>query len=130
MNATPVSAMVALGLLMVKLKVVVPPTPMAAAPNALAMVGAATKVPLHWAIETVLLSSVTAPFCARALPDKLAPVSKVMLVNARMFPMNEVVVPRVAELPTCQNTSQAEAPLMRFTEELLAVVSVLPRSGK
>jgi hypothetical protein len=39
MNATPVSAMVALGLLMVKLKVVVPPTPMAAAPNALAMVG-------------------------------------------------------------------------------------------
>jgi hypothetical protein len=125
-KATPFSAMVAFGLLMVKLKVVVPPTPIAAAPNALMMLGGAIKLTLHWAIETVLLSSVTAPVCARALPDKLAPVFKVMLVNARMFPMNEVVVPRVAELPTCQNTSQAEAPLMGFTEELLAVVSVLP----
>ena len=84
------------------------------------------KLALHSVMETMLLSSVTAPVCAKALPDTLAPVFKVMLVSARMFPMNEVVVPRVAELPTCQNTLQPEPPLMMFTDELLAVVSVLP----
>src|SRR5450830_406231 len=73
-----------------------------------------------------LVSSVTAPFRARSLPDAFAPVVKVMLVSARMFPANEVVVPRVAELPTCQNTLQFDPPLMTWTTELLAVVSVLP----
>ena len=34
----------------------------------------------------------------------LAPVFSVMLVSARMSPTNAVVVPSVAELPTCQNT--------------------------
>ena len=52
-----------------------------------------------------LLSSVTAPFRAKALPQLMpAPVFIVMLVSARIFPANAVVVPRVAELPTCQNT--------------------------
>src|SRR6185295_5579536 len=46
-----------------------------------------------------LLSSVTAPFRAKALPARLAPVFKVMLVSARMFPVKSVRVPRVAELP-------------------------------
>jgi len=55
-----------------------------------------------------------------------APVFRVMLARARMFPSNAVRVPSVAELPTCQNTLQASALLMRRTEELLAVVSVLP----
>jgi hypothetical protein len=36
-----------------------------------------------------------------------------------------VFVPSVAELPTCQNTFPAVAPLARTTEDLLAVVSVL-----
>ena len=75
---------------------------------------------------TVLLSSVTAAFRARALPFTLALVFKVMLWSARIFPANEVVVPRVAELPTCHHTPQAEAPLVSVIEELLAVVSVLP----
>ena len=53
----------------------------------------------------LLVSSVTAPFCARAAPQAmLAPVFSVMLVSARMSPTNDVVVPSVAELPTCQNT--------------------------
>jgi hypothetical protein len=43
-----------------------------------------------------------------------------------MLPSNAVLVPRVAELVTCQNTFPAVAPLARTTEELLAVVSVLP----
>ena len=48
----------------------------------------------------VLLSKVTAPFRAKALPQPMvAPVFRVMLVSARIFPWNEVVVPRVAELP-------------------------------
>jgi hypothetical protein len=123
---TPVSATAAFGLLIVKLKVVVPPTPMAAAPNFLIMVGDAMKMAAQSVTETMLLARVTAPFCAKALPDIVAPVFNVMLVRARMFPMNEVVVPRTAELPICQNTLQLEPPLIMLTEELLAVVSVLP----
>ena len=76
---------------------------------------------------TVELSSVTAPVRARALPDNDAPVVRVMLANARMFPPNVVPVPRVAELPTCQNTlPQREPPFVMTTDELLAVVRVLP----
>src|ERR1700719_1782856 len=52
-----------------------------------------------------LLFRVTAPLIANALPQvMLAPLFRVMLVSARMFPAKAVVVPRVAELPTCQNT--------------------------
>jgi hypothetical protein len=49
-----------------------------------------------------------------------------MLVSAAILPTNEVLVPRVAELPTCQKTPQLDALLIRRTDELLAVVSVLP----
>ena len=43
-----------------------------------------------------------------------------------MFPANVVVEPRVAELPTCQNTLQSEpAPVTVTDDEPLAVVSVL-----
>jgi hypothetical protein len=65
-------------------------------------VGALEQVEL----ETVLVSIVTAPFRANALPDTLAPVVRLMLVSARMFPMNAVRVPSVAELPICQNALQ------------------------
>jgi pyruvoyl-dependent arginine decarboxylase (PvlArgDC) len=47
-------------------------------------------------------------------------------VNAKIEPRNTVVVSSVAELPTCQNTLQADAPLMRLTVLLGAVMSVLP----
>ena len=60
--------------------------------------------------ETVmsLSSSVTAASSAKALPFKmLALVTMVMLVRAIIVPMNWVRVPRVAELPTRQNTLQA-----------------------
>ena len=43
-----------------------------------------------------------------------------------MFPANVMVVPRVAELPTCQNMLQLEPPLITETDDPLAVVSVLP----
>jgi hypothetical protein len=81
---------------------------------------------MQFAIETELVSIVTAPLRAIALPDTLAPVVKVTLASAKIFPTNAVVVPRVAELPTCQNTLQLLPPLITLTEEALAVVSVLP----
>ena len=72
-------------------------------------------------------SNVTAPFCAKALPQTIfAPVFRVMLVSARIFPWNEVLVPSVAELPTFQNTLHAEPLFVIRTDELLAVVSALP----
>jgi hypothetical protein len=43
-----------------------------------------------------------------------------------MVPTNLVVVPRVAELPTCQKTSHAWVESRTLTTELLAVVSLLP----
>jgi hypothetical protein len=47
-----------------------------------------------------------------------------------MLPTKSVPVPRVAELPICQNTLQATPgpPLMTTTDASLAVVSVLPIS--
>ncbi len=77
--------------------------------------------------STLLVSSVTAPFRASARPPvTLALVFKVMLVSARMLPRKVVVVPTIAELPTCQKTLQGEPPLIKMTDELLAVVRVLP----
>src|SRR6185503_15115493 len=62
-------------------------------------------------VETTLLSIVTAPFRAKARPHGIcAPVFSVILVSARIFPSNVVVVPRVAELPTCQNTESLGLP--------------------
>ncbi len=54
------------------------------------------------------------------------PVVTVIDVRARMLPTKVEPVPSVAELPTCQNTLQAWAPLMRLTLEADAVVSVEP----
>ena len=62
-----------------------------------------------------------------ALPHAMfAPVVRVMLASATIVPAKSVVVPSVAELPTCQNTSLPLAPLMNLMSEALAVVSVLP----
>ena len=80
----------------------------------------------HTELEMLLVSIVTAPFRARALPEMITRVVSVMLVRARMFPENRASVPSVAELPTCQNTLQLEPMLDMRTLELLAVVSVLP----
>lgn len=42
-------------------------------------------------------------------------MSSVIDARAIMFPVNEVLVPRVAELPTCQNTFCAWALPIRLT---------------
>src|SRR5687767_14859896 len=60
-------------------------------------------------------SNVTVPLRARARPCRVALVAMVMLVRARMLPCIALKVPIAAELPTCQKTLQAEAPLIRTT---------------
>jgi hypothetical protein len=69
-----------------------------------------------------LLSNVTAPVRARALPFSVAPVVSVTDAWAIMVPANVVLVPRVAELPTCQNTFSDTAPPDRMTWLLPAAV--------
>jgi len=71
----------------------------------LVLVGVEVAADQH-ALETWLSSIVTAPLIASAPPCIRAPVVRVMLVSARIFPANPVLVPRVAELPTCQKTLQ------------------------
>ena len=58
----------------------------------------------------VLVSRLTWPLRARTRPWIVAPVSTVMLASAMTVPTKVVVVPMVAELPTCQKTLQACAP--------------------
>jgi hypothetical protein len=76
----------------------------------------------------VLSSMVTAPPRARTRPFTVAPVSSVADAVARIVPAKLVVVPKVAELPTCQNTLHACAPFSSTTELDEAVVSVEPAS--
>lgn len=77
---------------------------------------------------TVMTSSsrVTAPLRASARPIIVSPVVTVIDCSARIFPWNAEFVPSVAELPTCQYTLQACAPLVSkmWLDEL--VMSVEP----
>jgi hypothetical protein len=63
--------------------------------------------------EMMLVSSVTAPVCARSRPSKFAPVPMLMDVSARTLPKKVVPEPIVAELATFHHTLQAEAILFR-----------------
>src|ERR1700676_3074697 len=72
---------------------------------------------------TVLVTKVTAATCVKTLPSTIAPVCSVIDADARIFPRKSVP-PKVAELPTCQKTLDALAPLVRITWQQLATVSV------
>lgn len=74
----------------------------------------------------MLVSSVTAPFLASALPVRFAPVFKVMLDSAIRLPINDVVVPSVAEVPICQVTPHGFPLLIMTTDDPPAVVNALP----
>jgi hypothetical protein len=77
-------------------------------------------------IEKVLVSMVTAPVWAKARPHwSVAPVSSVMLVNARRVPSNDVVVSSVAELPTFQYRPAPAPVLITLTIDPGEVISVL-----
>ena len=68
-------------------------------------------------LGAVIVSSmrVTSPLRASARPAMVTPLFTVIDVRARMVPVKSELVPRVAELPTCQNTLQAWAPSVRMT---------------
>ena len=72
--------------------------------------------------KILLLSSVTEPLRASARPSMFVPVVTLIEVRAMMVPTKVELVPRVAELPTCQNTLHAEAPFVRSTRLEEAVV--------
>jgi hypothetical protein len=75
---------------------------------------------------TVLESSVTAPPRASSRPSTVAKVLAVIEVKAMIVPAKVEPTPSVAELPTCQKTLQAWAPLTSRTVLLVAVVRVDP----
>lgn len=76
-------------------------------------------------LEMVFESIVTAACKAIARPHNIfAVVLRVILWSAKILPANVVLVPRVAELPTYQNTPGFTPPLIIDTEEPLAVVNV------
>ena len=72
----------------------------------------------------VLLAIVTEPILANPLPLSVAPVLKVMDCIAITVPLKTEVVPKVAELPTCQKILDANAPPLRITLRPGVVVSV------
>ena len=74
----------------------------------------------------VLESRLTCPLRASTLPATVVPVCTVADVRARTLPTNVVRVPRVALLPTCQNTLQGWAAPIRWTVLSEAVFSVDP----
>ena len=73
----------------------------------------------------VLPAIVTAPVLANALPSSVAPVLKVMDCIAITVPLKTEVVPKVAELPTCQKMLDASAPPLKITLRPDVVVSVV-----
>ena len=63
----------------------------------------------------VLASIVMAPVLVNALPVRVAPVLKEMDSIAMTVPLKSQVVPKVAELPTCQKILEADAPPAKIT---------------
>jgi hypothetical protein len=80
----------------------------------------------HTGVVTRFESNVVAPLRARSRPATVALVVAVMEVRASTLPTKVVRTPSVAELPTCQNTLQACAPLTSTTLLSVAVTTVDP----
>jgi hypothetical protein len=85
-----------------------------------------TTAAAHVGTVMTLSSRVTAPFRAKTRPLTSAPVLSVMDVSARSEPLNWLVVPSVAELPTCQKTWHACAPFSSTTRLPVAATNVEP----
>ena len=75
--------------------------------------------------EIVLDCSDTWPVCARTRPFKVAPVFMVMEVSAKILPINDVVVSRVAELPILHHTLQGSPPVTDEPGDVMRVDTVL-----
>ena len=88
------------------------------------VVGVPPGVVAHIEALMTLSSRVTPPLRASTRPRTVAPVFSEMSERAMRLPWKAVVVPMVAELPTCQKTLHGDAPLTSCTELADAVVSV------
>ncbi len=79
-------------------------------------------------MERVFVSMVTLPVDAKALPQlSVAPVPKVMLVYARIFPANVAPASMVADpAGITQNTLSFDPTLLKATVEPTSAVSELP----
>ena len=77
--------------------------------------------------EMVFPSKVTVPaVCTKSRPFKVAPVFRALTpLSAKIFPINEVVVPRVTELPTLHHTLQGSSPVTDEPGEVISVDTVL-----
>jgi hypothetical protein len=69
----------------------IPPTVMDAGLKDLFTAGGTSTAAAHEEIEMAFVSMVTAPFCARARPERVASVVMVILVRARIFPTKEML---------------------------------------
>jgi hypothetical protein len=115
----------------VAVAVPVGPAVVLAVPVGLALVGDADGLlPVlgGQAAGTLMVSSlrVTSPFRASARPSMVTAPGIVIEVRARMVPWKGVPVLSVAELPTCQKTLQAWAPLVRRIVVPVSVPRVEP----
>src|SRR5688572_15422823 len=72
----------------------------------------------------VLPAIVTPPVLANALPSSLAPVLSVIDCIAITVPFITEVVPKVADVPTCQKMLDANAPPLKKTLRPDVVVNV------
>jgi hypothetical protein len=88
------------------------------------VLGVVVGVVAHVGMVKVLSSRETWPLRASARPATTVPVVTVIEVNAMIVPTKFEFVPSVAELPTCQYTWHAWAPLIRFTLLADAVIKV------
>jgi hypothetical protein len=106
-------------------RVETPPNPMGDGLNTLkSPTPPAGGTPAHPVGSMLSLINVTAAFRAKALPLRVTPLFMLMLWSAIIVPSNVVVVPRVAELPTCQKMLHVLP--VPTTDEPDPVVSVLP----
>jgi hypothetical protein len=76
-------------------------------------------------LTMMLDCNTTWPVCAKTLPLKIAPVFRLASVSARIFPKNEEVVPKVAELPTRHHTLQGSPPVIDEPGAVIRVDAVL-----
>jgi hypothetical protein len=112
-KATPVSAVVAFGFVMVKLKVVVLPTARLAAPKDLLMVGDATTDTVSEPVLLTSLISRTLPFGSTVavlarLPAEVGVTANVMLKDA---PTGNVTAPLAAQLKAVPVIEQLIVPV-------------------
>ena len=86
-------------------------------------VGVFAAVQDDWLIA--LSSKVTAAVCAKSRPSTLAPLSKLMAVDASTFPVSDVFAPRVAELTTRHHTLHGSPPTTLAVPEVMRVAADL-----